>query len=130
MAQPDRPLSPHLSVYHWQVSNTLSILHRLTGVTLSLGAVAFTFWLVSVAAGPDNYLAVAGWLRSPPGVLLLFLWSLCFFFHLCNGVRHLAWDLGYGFTIPQMRASGYGAVVAALLLTGAFWAIALSAGAR
>ena len=129
MAQPDRPLSPHLGIYRWQVSNTLSILHRLTGVMLAVGAVAFTYWLVSIAAGPDYYLAVAGWLRSPLGLLLLLVWSFCFFFHLCNGLRHLAWDLGYGFEIDEMRASGFAVVGAALLLTGAFWAFALTSGA-
>jgi succinate dehydrogenase / fumarate reductase cytochrome b subunit len=96
---------------------------------LAMGAVAFTYWLVSIAAGPDYYLAVAGWLRSPLGLLLLLVWSFCFFFHLCNGLRHLAWDLGYGFDIGQMRASGFSVVGATLLLTVAFWAFALSSGA-
>jgi succinate dehydrogenase / fumarate reductase cytochrome b subunit len=128
MAQPNRPLSPHLGIYRWQVSNTLSILHRITGVMLSLGALAFTAWLVSLAAGPDSYLGVLGWLRSPPGVLLLLAWSFCFFFHLCNGVRHLAWDGGYGFEIPRARATGYAAVGASIVLTAVFWLAALAAG--
>src|SRR5262245_34993553 len=127
MARPKRPLSPHLGVYRWQVSNSLSILHRLTGVMLAFGALAFTCWLVGIAAGPDSYLGVVGWLRSPIGVLLLFAWSFCFFYHLCNGLRHLVWDAGYGFEIRQTRASGIAAVAVSVLLTGAFWAVALTA---
>jgi succinate dehydrogenase / fumarate reductase cytochrome b subunit len=129
MAQPKRPLSPHLGVYRWQVSNTLSILHRLTGVMLSLGGLAFTAWLVGVAAGPDSYLGVLGWLQSPLGALLLLAWSFCFFFHLCNGVRHLAWDAGYGFEVAQARLTGIAALAAALFLTGMFWVLALTWGA-
>lgn len=126
MAQPNRPLSPHLSVYRWEVSNTLSIVHRLTGVMLSFGALAFTTWLVGMAAGPDSYLSVVGWLRSPLGVVLLFAWTFCFFYHLCNGLRHLAWDAGYGFEIAQARASGFAALAAAVLLTLVFWVVALT----
>lgn len=128
MAQPNRPLSPHLGVYRWQVSNTLSILHRLTGVMLALGGLVFTIWLVSLAAGPDSYLGVVGWLRSPLGVLLLFGWTFCFFYHLCNGIRHLFWDAGYGFEKPRARATGYAALGVSVVLTLVFWAVALAAG--
>lgn len=128
MAQSNRPLSPHLGIYRWQVSNTLSILHRLTGVMLSLGALAFTAWLVGIAAGPDSYFGVVGWLGSPLGLLLLLAWTFSFFFHLCNGVRHLVWDAGYGFEIPQARATGYAAVGTAVLLTAALWAVVLTGG--
>ncbi|MCC7258037.1 MAG: succinate dehydrogenase, cytochrome b556 subunit [Gammaproteobacteria bacterium] len=123
MTQPDRPLSPHLGVYRWQVSNTLSIVHRLTGVMLSAGAVVFTAWLVATAGGPDAYLGVVGVLRSPPGVLALVGWTFCFFYHLCNGIRHLCWDAGYGFGISQARASGFAVVAAAVLLTVVFWLV-------
>lgn len=126
MAQTNRPLSPHLGVYRWQVSNTLSILHRLTGLMLTAGAVVFTVWLVAVAGGPDAYLGVVGVLRSPPGVLLLFGWTFCFFYHLCNGIRHLFWDAGYGFEIRQARASGFAVVALASALTIVFWLVALT----
>jgi succinate dehydrogenase / fumarate reductase, cytochrome b subunit len=126
MAQLNRPLSPHLSVYRWQVSNTLSILHRITGVGLALGGVVLAIWLVTMATGPDAYLALVGLLGSPPGVLLLLGWSFCFFFHLCNGIRHLFWDAGHGFEVAQARRSGYAAVGAAVLLTLAFWLVMLT----
>ncbi len=126
MSQPNRPLSPHLGVYRWQISNTLSIVHRLTGVMLSLGAVVFTVWLVALAGGPDAYLGVVGVLRSPLGVLALAGWTLCFFYHLCNGIRHLCWDAGLGFEIAQARASGKAVVAAAVVLTTAFWLVVLT----
>ncbi len=111
MGHANRPLSPHLGVYRWQVTNTLSILHRLTGVMLAIGALALTLWLVSLAAGPDAYLGFIGLAGSPPGVLLLFGWTFCFFYHLCNGIRHLCWDAGVGFEMPQARASVVSSIV-------------------
>ena len=93
MSQPSRPLSPHLQVYRWQVSNTLSILHRMTGVALSIGAVALVSWLLALAAGQASFLQLSGLFRSLIGQLLLLGWSFAFFYHLCNGIRHLAWDI-------------------------------------
>jgi succinate dehydrogenase / fumarate reductase cytochrome b subunit len=128
MTDMNRPLSPHLGIYRWQWSNTLSILHRATGVMLALGAVVFTAWLVAIASGPDAYLGVVAWLGSPVGLLLLFGWSFCFFYHLCNGVRHLCWDAGYGFGLARARATGLAAAAIAVLLTVAFWLVALTGG--
>ena len=128
MTEVNRPLSPHLGVYRWQVSNTLSILHRMTGVMLTIGALAMAGWLVALASGPDTYLAVLGLLRSPVGVLLLFGWTFCFFYHMCNGIRHLFWDAGYGFDIRQARLSGFAALGAATFLTVMFWLIVVTGG--
>jgi succinate dehydrogenase / fumarate reductase cytochrome b subunit len=128
MTPTNRPLSPHLGIYRWQVTNGLSIVHRLTGVGLSVGALVLAAWLVSIAAGPDSYLGVRDLLGSPLGVLLLFGWTFCFFYHLCNGVRHLFWDAGYGFEMPQARRSGVAVVTASVLLTALFWLIAVLGG--
>jgi succinate dehydrogenase / fumarate reductase cytochrome b subunit len=127
MAHLNRPLSPHLDVYRWQWSNTLSILHRLTGVMLAAGALVLTLWLTALAAGPGAYDAISAVLSSPLGLLALAGWTFCFFYHLCNGIRHLAWDAGYGFDIPRARASGRAVVIAAVLLTVLAW-IAVFAG--
>ncbi|CAG0942933.1 succinate dehydrogenase / fumarate reductase, cytochrome b subunit [Gammaproteobacteria bacterium] len=126
MAQPDRPLSPHLGIYRWQISNGLSIIHRMTGLTLTLGAVVLTAWLLAAASGPDTYRFLAGLLRSPVGMLLLLGLSFCFFYHLCNGIRHLFWDAGHGFEIPRSNFTGRMAVLAAVILTVVFWIVALS----
>ena len=84
MARAERPLSPHLDVYRWQIANTLSILHRATGVALSFGALVLAGWLISIAAGYGAYARVATWLAGPIGALLLFGWTFCFFYHLAT----------------------------------------------
>jgi succinate dehydrogenase / fumarate reductase, cytochrome b subunit len=128
MSRLDRPLSPHLGVYRWQITNTLSILHRLTGVMLTLGAVILTVWLLAMAGGPESYRGLVRLLGSPLGKILLFGWTFSFFFHLCNGIRHLFWDAGYGFEMRQAQASGMTVVIATVVLTIALWLVALTTG--
>ncbi len=111
-----RPLSPHLEIYRWQLSNTLSVLHRFTGVLLSAGLPVLVYWLVSVAGNQGAYRAAARLLGSFPGELLLAGWLFAFFYHLLNGVRHLFWDIGYGFERRQRHASGWLVVIGSLLL--------------
>lgn len=124
MAQFNRPLSPHVGLYRWQISNTLSIIHRLTGMLLSAGALTLTFWLGAVAAGPVAYGNLQSLLGSWPGSLLLAGFSFCFFYHLCNGMRHLVWDAGYGFGKQAARVSGVVVVVFAIVMTVGFWVLA------
>ena len=112
-----RPLSPHLQVYRWQIGNTLSILHRLTGAALALGIVALSYWLISLAGGDAAYGSAVRVLWSPPGIIFLVGWTFSFLYHLLNGVRHLFWDAGYGFERTQRHVSGWIAVVGALVLT-------------
>src|ERR1700692_4257747 len=87
-----RPTSPHWQIYRWQIGNSLSILHRLTGVALALGLLALGFWLVSLAGGEQSYVAAAKVFASPVGFLFLVGWTFAFLYHLLNGVRHLFWD--------------------------------------
>jgi succinate dehydrogenase / fumarate reductase cytochrome b subunit len=110
-------LSPHLQVYRWQIGNTLSILHRLTGLALALGIVALTYWLTALAGGERGYDAAMRVLSSPPGWIFLIGWIFAFLYHLMNGVRHLFWDAGFGFERAQRTASGWFAVIGALFLT-------------
>ncbi|MBL8201943.1 MAG: succinate dehydrogenase, cytochrome b556 subunit [Chromatiales bacterium] len=126
MSQVSRPLSPHLQVYRWQISNTLSILHRLTGVALALGGLALVAWLLALASGQAAFAGANGLLGSLFGQLALVGWTFCFFYHLCNGLRHLAWDAGRGFDKAVARKSGVVVVAAAVLLTVVFWAVALT----
>ena len=129
MSRETRPVSPHLQVYRWQVSNTLSILHRLTGVGLSLGALALVGWLFALASGQSAFAQFIWVFGSLPFQLLLIGWTFCFFFHLCNGLRHLAWDADYGFDKAVARRSGIGVLMAALILTVLFWFVVLSGAA-
>lgn len=125
MSNSDRPLSPHISIYRWPLTMTLSILHRATGVVMSIGLIAMTAWLVSAATGPGEYGRFAELMTSLPGWLLMIACSFAFFFHLMNGVRHLVWDTGRGFGIRQANASAYFVIIAASVLTGGFWQLAL-----
>jgi succinate dehydrogenase / fumarate reductase, cytochrome b subunit len=117
-----RPTSPHMQIYRWQMGNTLSILHRITGAALALGLIALCYWLVSLAAGPQAYSNAAMVFASPIGVLFLVGWTFAFLYHLLNGVRHLFWDVGRGFERTARHASGWFAVVGSVVLTLGTWA--------
>ncbi|MBV9859655.1 MAG: succinate dehydrogenase, cytochrome b556 subunit [Alphaproteobacteria bacterium] len=128
MSFPDRPLSPHLQVYRWQLTSVLSILHRMTGVALSAGTLLLVWWLVAAASGPARYHEVQVFLASWPGRVLLFGWSFSLFYHLCNGIRHLMWDTGHGIDLRGTYVSGWIVVIASTLMTAAAWALALEGG--
>jgi succinate dehydrogenase / fumarate reductase cytochrome b subunit len=117
MRQADRPLSPHLQVYKPQLTSVLSISHRATGIALSVGTLLLLWWLIAAASGPEAYAVFSGFLGSWLGILLLIGWTYSLFFHLCNGIRHLVWDAGYGFDLPTTYASGWGVVAASGVLT-------------
>lgn len=121
MRSSGRPLSPHLSVYRWPLTMTISILHRVTGILLSLGLIVLTAWLLAAADSPMAYSRLADLLSSGIGRLVLAALSFSFFFHLANGVRHLVWDFGFGFEKSQANASGWAVIAATLLLTIAYW---------
>ena len=101
----------------------LSITHRLTGVALSIGSPLLVYWLIAAAAGPSAYAALHGFLASWLGLLLLLGWTFSLFFHLCNGIRHLFWDAGYGFDLQTIYASGWAVVAISIGLTLAAWII-------
>src|SRR5882672_43998 len=117
MGNSARPLSPHLGIYRPMYTMVLSICHRITGILLSVGLILLVYWLVALASGSLAYSAAVERLRSPLLQLLLLGWLFSFFFHLANGIRHLAWDCGFGFERRQARASGWAVVIVALLLT-------------
>ena len=121
MAHGERPLSPHLQVYRPQITSVLSISHRATGVLLAAASVLLVIWLVAAASGPEAYAGVEGLFTHWAMRLVLIAISLSFFFHLCNGIRHLAWDAGWGFEIQQVITSGWAVVITSLLLTLGFW---------
>lgn len=112
----ERPLSPHLSVYRWQYTMTLSILHRVTGVALAVALIGFVLWLVGIALGADTYGAVLAVLSSWPIQVLIALALCALVYHFCNGLRHLAWDMGFGYERREARASAAVVVVATLLI--------------
>jgi len=121
MTNPARPLSPHLSVYRWPITMILSILHRMTGVAMSVGFIVLAAWLIAAAGAPADYDVVAGLLGSWFGRLVLIGFSFAFFLHLCNGIRHLLWDAGYGFEKSQANRSGTAVAALTIILTLAYW---------
>lgn len=121
MSKEGRPLSPHLTVYRWPITMTLSILHRMTGVALSVGLIAFVFWLEALAYEVIPFASLDMAIHSMPGQLMLLGWCFSFFLHLANGVRHLVWDTGRMFEKSQADMSGWIVLVAAVSLTAGYW---------
>lgn len=126
MANIERPLSPHLQIYRWPITMASSILHRATGVGLGLGTLLLAWWLVAAAAGPQYFALVQGLLGSWLGRLIMlgFTWAL--FYHLCNGIRHLAWDLGHGFEKATAKTASMVVIAASVILTLLAWVLAYS----
>ena len=121
MAASNRPLSPHLQIYRPQMTTVLSILHRIAGVGLGLGALLLVYWVVAAAAGPDRFAVAQALIGSWFGYLVLFGFSVALFFHLANGIRHLFWDAGYGFELRSAYASGIAVLAATVALTAIAW---------
>ncbi len=117
MSNTQRPLSPHLQVYKPQLTSMLSITHRGTGLFLSLGMVVFIYWLYQLATSAQSANQTMQFFQSGLGLVLLYLWVFAFAYHLCNGIRHLFWDIGKGYSLTAVYRSGYTVVVAAVALT-------------
>jgi succinate dehydrogenase / fumarate reductase cytochrome b subunit len=112
-----RPLSPHLGVYKFMYTMSLSIMHRLTGIAASLGFLAFVWWLMALAGGPGSYESALRVLSSPLAKLLLIGFTFAFVYHFCNGIRHLVWDTGRGLERAQARRSAAVVLAATLVIT-------------
>ncbi len=124
MAEPSRPLSPHLQIYRLPLLALLSISHRITGSALVVGTLVLTWWLVAAATGPEAFAQASAVLGSIPGQILLFGWTAALFYHLVNGLRHVWWDIGRGLELHQAYMSGWLTLAAAALLTVLVWLIA------
>ena len=120
-----RPLSPHLQVYKPQLTSVLSILHRATGIALSVGALYLATWVIYAAASPRAYALFQGFNISIVGRIVLGGWLFCAFYHLSNGIRHLFWDAGYGFELKDAYRSGWIVVIVSLIATALSWAVGL-----
>jgi succinate dehydrogenase / fumarate reductase cytochrome b subunit len=127
MPPAERPLSPHLQIYKPQLTSVLSISHRATGLTLAVGSLFLTWWLVAAAGSAGAFAAAQAFWGSWIGILLLFGWTFSLFFHLSNGVRHLVWDAGYGFELDTAYRSGWAVLIAAAALTIIAWVAGLIA---
>lgn len=123
MAGHPRPLSPHLQVYRPQLTSFTSIMHRITGIGLAVGLLYLVCWLTAAASGLEAFDKLQSFNGSIIGRLLLLGWTIAFFYHLLNGIRHLAWDAGWGFELPAAYKTGYAVLIGTALLTIAAWVI-------
>jgi succinate dehydrogenase / fumarate reductase cytochrome b subunit len=116
---PARPLSPHISIYRWPITMVASIVHRATGMALAVGTVFLAWWLLAAAQGPDAYAAFTMVAAHPVGQFILygFVWSLAF--HLLNGIRHLIWDLGFGFKVADAKLTALLTIIFSFLIAAA-----------
>lgn len=121
MASNNRPLSPHLQVYKPQLTTFMSITHRATGIALAVGTLMLVSWLIAAATGESAFNEVQAFLGSIIGRLLLLGWSFALFYHMCNGLRHLFWDMGKGFEIETAYMTGRIVIAASILLTIGAW---------
>lgn len=120
-----RPLSPNIQIYRPQLTSVLSIANRISGIALAAYAVGLVIWLVAAANGPEAYATVHAFIGSWLGQILLLGCTFCFFLHFSGGIRHLAWDAGFGFSLRAIYVSGWTVVAASITLTALTWAIAI-----
>lgn len=121
-----RPLSPHLQIYRWPPTMATSIVHRVTGVALTVGMAGLAWWLMALASGPDAYDTFQAIIFTIPGQIVVFgfVWSLSF--HILNGVRHLAWDIGYGFEPKFANRVSVAIILGSVAIAAALYLVGLS----
>ena len=101
----ERPLSPFTTVYRWAYTNTLSILHRVAGIVLVGALLGLVVWLIGASFGRDSYAAFQSLFASIPAKIVMSAAVIALIYHWCNGIRHLAWDIGFGFEKAAARRS-------------------------
>jgi succinate dehydrogenase / fumarate reductase, cytochrome b subunit len=124
-----RPLSPHLQVYKPQITSVMSILHRITGVALTVGTIPLVLWLWAVAYDAALFTSLHAFFNAWYGMVLMVGWSAAFYYHLANGIRHMYWDTARGFSIKSVDMSGIITIVFVLVATSATWIIIMQKGA-
>ena len=121
----ERPISPHLQVYKPQITSVLSIFHRITGVALTFGLILLVAWIFTLSLGEEYFEYFVMFIKSWFGLLILFGFTFALNYHLCNGIRHLFWDAGYGYEIETVHNSGLAVLVVSFVLTILIWSLAL-----
>ena len=119
-----RPLSPHATIYSFPLNAVLSILHRITGVALAVGGVVVVWWLLAASVSRDYFEFVDGLMTTVLGDLVVLGCLAALSFHLCNGLRHLAWDAGAGFSNRNVKFSAFAGMAGTAIIFLAFVAFA------
>jgi len=123
MEEKNNPLSPHLQIYRWQISSLLSITHRIVGVINILAITTICFWILSLLFGAESYQLINDFFKSFFGKFLVIGLCWTFSFHILNELRHLFWDLGYGYDLKISKITGVSALVGSFFLTIFFYLI-------
>jgi succinate dehydrogenase / fumarate reductase, cytochrome b subunit len=118
----ERPLSPFL-IYRWPLPMAMSIAHRISGAGLYFGMLLVAWWLIAAASGPNAYAAVAAFMSSFIGRLILLGYTWALLHHMLGGLRHFAWDLGYGFSVQEREWLSLATLVGSVGLTVVLWII-------
>lgn len=117
----ERPLSPHLQIYRPMLTMMMSIAHRISGMGNAVGFLLLAWWLVAIAAGPDQYAQVSSFFGSLPGRALLFLFSWSLIHHMLGGIRHLIWDTGRGLDKVSIEVFAWATLIGSITLTVLVW---------
>ena len=120
-----RPLSPHLQVYRPQLSSVLSIMNRVTGLAASVGTLLLVWWLAAAASGPAAFEHVQWFIGTPVGLFMLFGWTASLMYHFWGGLRHLAWDAGWGYELDRFHLTGWLTIGATVVSTVLIWVAGL-----
>jgi succinate dehydrogenase cytochrome b subunit len=116
-----RPLSPHLQIYRPMLTMIMSIVHRITGAALFFGMLLLVWWLIAAAAGPNAYASVQWFMETWFGRMILFGYTWALLHHMLGGIRHLIWDLGYGFGPVEREWLTVATLVGSIGLTVLLW---------
>ena len=123
MQYKNNPLSPHLQIYKWQISSLLSIAHRIVGIINILAITMICFWSLSLLFGSESYEIFNNFFKSFFGKFIAVGLCWTFSFHILNELRHLFWDLGYGFDLQISKITGVLALIGSFALTILFYLI-------
>ena len=114
--QKKNPLSPHLQIYRWQISSVLSITHRIIGIINAIAIILICLWFISLLFGDENYKIIIIFFQSFFGKFFVISLSWTFSFQILNEIRHLAWDIGYGFDLKTSKITGVIAIIGSFVL--------------
>lgn len=124
--QTQRPLSPHLQIYRPMLTMMMSIMHRITGAALFFGTILLAWWLLAAATGPEAFATVQWFMGSLIGRLVLFGYTWALIHHSLGGLRHLVWDTGRGFDLPNVEFMARAMLAASIILTLCVWVVGYS----
>ena len=116
-----RPLSPHLQIYRPQITSTLSILHRIAGVIVAFGALFFAFMIFILSTSPAFFTLILSLIATKLGMIILFLWTIAFYYHLCDGIRYLIWSFGFLMSKQAIKKSAFCVLGTTILCLIATW---------